>query len=181
MHSCYVLTNIPQAVQRDMRAYIAKHSSRPIPVGYSAADVREILTDTWNYFQCGGNSTLDDSRSELFGLNSYSWCGKDATFQSAGYDQLVSMFQSTSHPVFFSEYGCNQPPGEPRPFNEVRALYGTQMTSLSGGLVYEYSQEESDYGLVVVNANGSITLRADYDNLQVCFSLRPSFAPHPKS
>jgi hypothetical protein len=40
------------------------------------------------------------------------------------------------------------------------------MTALSGGLVYEYSQEESDYGLVVLNANGSVSLRTDFDNLQ---------------
>jgi hypothetical protein len=40
------------------------------------------------------------------------------------------------------------------------------MTALSGGLVYEYTQEEQDYGLTVVNSNGSITLRTDYDNLQ---------------
>ena len=40
------------------------------------------------------------------------------------------------------------------------------MTSLSGGLVYEYSQEEADYGLVVINGNGSISLGVDYDNLQ---------------
>lgn len=40
------------------------------------------------------------------------------------------------------------------------------MTSLSGGLVYEYSQEEADYGLVVLNSNGSVSLREDYDNLQ---------------
>jgi hypothetical protein len=160
------MLTIPQAVQRDLRAYISNHSPRPIPVGYSAADVREILVDTWNYFQCGGNSTLDESRSELFGLNSYSWCGEDATYESAGYDQLVSMFESSSHPVFLSEYGCNQPPGLPRPFNEVQSLYGSQMSALSGGLVYEYSQEPSDYGLVVINDNGTVTLRRDYDNLQ---------------
>jgi hypothetical protein len=51
-------------------------------------------------------------------------------------------------------------------FDEVQALYGPQMTSLSGGLVYEYSQEEQNYGLVVINSNGSISLRQDYDNLQ---------------
>jgi hypothetical protein len=153
-------------VQRDLRAYIAKHSPRTIPVGYSAADVREILEDTWNYLQCGGNSTTDASRSELFGLNSYSWCGAEATYTSAGYDQLVGMFGNSSVPVFFSEYGCNKPSGIPRVFNEVQALYGTKMTSLSGGLVYEYSQEESDYGLVVINGNGTVTLRSDYDNLQ---------------
>lgn len=71
-----------------------------------------------------------------------------------------------------SEYGCNQPPGQPRPFNEVKSIYGNDMTALSGGLVYEYSQEPSDYGLVVINDNGTVTLRSDYDNLQV--GSRPS-------
>lgn len=44
------------------------------------------------------------------------------------------------------------------------------MTSLSGGLVYEYSQEEADYGLVILNSNGSVSLRTDYDNLQKQFN-----------
>jgi hypothetical protein len=142
-------------------------------VGYSAADVRVILQDTWSYLQCMNTNTTggtDDSRSEFFGLNSYSWCGKDATYQTAGYNALVSMFQNSSIPVFFSEYGCNKPSGIPRPFNEVGSLYGPQMTALSGGLVYEYSQETSDYGLVVINDNGTVTLRADYDNLSAQYN-----------
>lgn len=44
------------------------------------------------------------------------------------------------------------------------------MTALSGGLVYEYSQEESDYGLVTINGNGSVSLRADFDNLQAQYN-----------
>ncbi len=34
------------------------------------------------------------------------------------------------------------------------------------GLVYEYSEEEEDFGLVVINSNGSITLKSDYNSLQ---------------
>jgi hypothetical protein len=154
-------------VQRDLRQYIAKNSARHIPVGYSAADVREVLQDTWAYLQCAiSGDSNDQSRSEIFGLNSYSWCGADATYTSAGYDTLVAMFKSSSVPVFFSEYGCNKPAGQPRPFNEVQALYGPQMTGLNGGLVYEYSEETSDYGLVTINSDGSIKLKADYENLQ---------------
>ena len=44
------------------------------------------------------------------------------------------------------------------------------MTALSGGLVYEYSQEEQDYGLLKINANGSISLWVDFDNLQGQYS-----------
>jgi hypothetical protein len=151
-----------QAVQRDLKNYIAKHSDRTIPVGYSAADVREILEDTWAYLQC--NHDEDKSRSDFFGLNSYSWCGGDATFETAGYNLLVDMFKNSTIPVFFSEYGCNKV--MPRVFNEVQALYGSEMTSMSGGLVYEYSLEESDYGLVQINDNTTVTLLKDYDNLQ---------------
>lgn len=74
------------------------------------------------------------------------------------------MFRNSTIPVFFSEYGCNRV--QPRVFDEVQALYGPDMTDLSGGLVYEYSQETSDYGLVNINQNGTVTLRIDYVNLQ---------------
>lgn len=40
---------------------------------------------------------------------------------------------------------------------------------LSGGLVYEYSEETDDYGLVNINANGSAQLLPDFDTLQAQF------------
>ncbi|KAF2129248.1 glycoside hydrolase family 72 protein [Dothidotthia symphoricarpi CBS 119687] len=154
-----------RAVQRDLKNYIKNHADRTIPVGYSAADVREILQDTWAYMQCAHDD--DMSSSDFFGLNSYSWCG-EATFQTSGYDGLVSMFNETAIPIFFSEYGCNEV--KPRVFTEVEALYSDQMKVLSGGLVYEYSFESADYGLVTINSNGSVSLLQDYDNLQERFN-----------
>ncbi len=122
-----------RAVTRDVKDYVAKHASRPIPVGYSAADVREILFDTYNYFQCGDED--DTSRGDIFALNSYSWCGK-SNIKESSYDQLVSFFKDSSVPVFYSEYGCNTP--SPRVFTEVQAIYGPEMnTVFSGGVVYE--------------------------------------------
>ncbi|QIW98945.1 hypothetical protein AMS68_004463 [Peltaster fructicola] len=146
-----------RAVQRDLKNYIAKHASRAIPVGYSAADVRSILQDTWAYFQCDNG---DNSGSDFFGLNSYSWCGSASSFQTAQYDQLVSFFSNSSIPVFFSEYGCNKP--SPRVFDEVAAIYGPLMTALSGGLVYEWTQDTDNYGLVNAYSNGSLQLRPDF-------------------
>ncbi|QSZ36107.1 hypothetical protein DSL72_007232 [Monilinia vaccinii-corymbosi] len=157
------------AVTRDLKNYIAKHCPRSIAVGYSAADVRDILLDTWNYLQCtttGDNS--DPSRGDLFALNSYSWCG-ESSYTTSGYDSLVSSFANTSLPVFFSEYGCNVP--APRIFTEVPVLYGPLMTPvLSGGMVYEFSQETSNYGLVTINADGSAQLLSDYTTLQAQFN-----------
>jgi 1,3-beta-glucanosyltransferase GAS3 len=37
---------------------------------------------------------------------------------------------------------------------------------MSGGLIYEYIQEVSNYGLVILNDNGTCSIRVDYDNLQ---------------
>jgi len=158
-----------RAVTRDLKNYIAKHSKRSIPVGYSAADVREILVDTWNYLQCTTTGdTSDPSRADLFALNSYSWCGA-STFTTSGYDVLVSDFSSTSVPVFFSEYGCNKP--APRVFTEVPVIYGPLVSPvLSGGMVYEYSEEPADYGLVQINSNGSAQVLPDYDTLQKQFN-----------
>lgn len=156
-----------RAVVRDMKDYIAKNAPRTIPVGYSAADVRNILADTAHYFECEmSNST--NSRIDFFGLNSYSWCG-DASYTSSGYNVLTEDFANATVPVFFSEYGCNEV--TPRTFTEVQALYGEEMTqAFSGGLVYEWTQEANNYGLVMINNTNTVTTLIDYDNLQKQFN-----------
>lgn len=149
-----------------MKDYIAKNCDRSIPVGYSAADVRTILTDTAHYFECEMKNS-SSSRIDFFGLNSYSWCG-DATYKSSTYNVLTNDFTNATVPVFFSEYGCNAV--MPRTFTEVEALYGEQMTqAFSGGLVYEWNQEANNYGLIQVNSNNTVTTLIDYDNLESQF------------
>ena len=162
-----------RAVTRDLKNYIAKNSPRQIPVGYSAADVSQILTDSWAYLSCDidGNSN-DPSRSDFFGLNSYSWCGPTsptANYDASSYNILIDTFGNTTIPVFFSEYGCNKV--EPRVFDEVPVLYGNMTSVMSGGLVYEYYQEASNnYGLVAFYSNGTAQLLIDYENLQKQFN-----------
>lgn len=118
---------------------------------------------TFNYLSCDiSNST--SSKIDFFGLNSYSWCG-DASIQTSGYDVLADDFGNTTIPVFFSEYGCNAV--TPRTFTEVPALYGPLMTKVfSGGVIYEYTEEPNNYGLVEMQSNGDITILTDYNNLQ---------------
>lgn len=70
-----------------------------------------------------------------------------------------------------SEYGCNK--GE-RQWQEVASLYGTDMTPVySGGLVYEYSEEGSNYGIVTITGN-TVTEDTDYAPLKAAFSNTPS-------
>lgn len=62
-----------------------------------------------------------------------------------------------------SEYGCNT---NTREFNEVKALYSEKMTGVySGGLVYEYTEEGSKYGIVKV-ADGDVEEKDDFDVLK---------------
>ena len=163
------ITAVPpylRAVTRDLKNYIAQNANRSIPVGYSAADVRPILANTFEYLTCAINGSKDDmTKVDMFGLNSYSWCGSSATFESSTYSQLIQILGNTTVPVFFSEYGCNKV--APRVFDEVQAIYGPDMdTVMSGGLVYEYSEEPDDFGLVKLHGNGTAQLLTDFDNLQ---------------
>ena len=158
-----------RAVTRDLTNYIAKNSPRLIPVGYSAADVRDILIDSWAYLSCGiDGQASDPSRIAFFGLNSYSWCGSTsmtANYDASGYDDLTETFGNTTIPVFFSEYGCNKI--MPRVFDEVPVIYGNMTSVMSGGIVYEYPQDiANDYGLVWLYDNGTAQIREDFDNLQ---------------
>lgn len=94
----------------------------------------------------------------------YEWCGL-STFEKSGFKDRTKEFQDYSKPVFLSEYGCNLV--TPREFTEVAALYGPQMTDVwSGGVVYEWTQENNRYGLVQINTSGEMELLGDYTNLK---------------
>jgi hypothetical protein len=160
-----------RAVTRDIKNYIKNNIDRQIPVGYSAADVREVLWDTWNYMQCDIEDEDDhESRADVFALNSYSWCGPRATFESSTFSDLVEGLRSTSVPVFFSEYGCNEPQPGLRYWNETQSIYGSDMVDVfSGGVVYEWTQESNNYGLVNVT-DGATHLMDDYVRLRDQFA-----------
>ncbi|AEY97335.1 FAER347Wp [Eremothecium gossypii FDAG1] len=160
-----------RAVQRDIKQYIEKHANRKIPVGYSAAQVLELQKPTLNYLQCNSkdgtteDEDLEDSRSDFFGLNTYKWCSSSHNWQTSGYAEMNQTYADTIIPLIFSEYGCNQ--RTPRTFEETTdGLYGGLTHSFSGGLIYEYSNEGNNYGLVEIEHNGNIRYRKDFEHLQ---------------
>jgi hypothetical protein len=84
---------------------------------------------------------------------------------------LISREISAKSEVSFSEYGCIT---SNRTFQEVSALYNTEMTGVfSGGLVYEYSQEGNGYGLVTINGD-SVVEDADFGYLQTALANTPN-------
>ncbi|OJD34304.1 uncharacterized protein BKCO1_2400021 [Diplodia corticola] len=155
-----------KAVTRDMRQYIGSQNYRKIPVGYSAADVDSNRFEMAQYMNCG----TDDERSDFFAFNDYSWCDPSSYSQS-GWESKVKKFADYSLPLFLSEYGCNT---NKRKFEEVASLYSDKMTGVySGGLVYEYAEEGSNYGLVKISGD-SVTNKDDFDAFKSALSDTPA-------
>ncbi|KAJ5239689.1 hypothetical protein N7468_004308 [Penicillium chermesinum] len=150
-----------KAVTRDIRAFLRARKLRHVPVGYSAADIDTNRLEMAEYMNCG----TDDERSDFFAFNDYSWCDP-SSFQISGWDQKVKNFTGYGLPLFLSEYGCNT---NERKFQEVSSLYSTDMTGVySGGLVYEYSEESSKYGLVKIDGS-KVKELGDYSALKEAF------------
>ncbi|KAJ2725471.1 hypothetical protein GGI07_001227 [Coemansia sp. Benny D115] len=148
-----------KAAMRDVKAYI-KSKGLSIPVGYATNDDADIRWQLQTYFDCG----TEEEQADFYGVNLYEWCGEEATFESSGYVNVVKNFTNWDVPVLLTEYGCNEI--KPRTFPEIKSIYGKDMTgTFSGGFVYEYVQEDNEYGLVSISGNKG-TKTADYDNFK---------------
>ncbi|EJS41817.1 gas4p [Saccharomyces arboricola H-6] len=146
-----------------MKNYISAHSPRTIPVGYSAADDLSYRVSLSEYLECKVDGKPENS-VDFYGVNSYQWCGQQ-TMQTSGYNTLVDAYRSYSKPVFFSEFGCNKV--LPREFQEIDSLFSEDMYSVfCGGLVYEFSQEDNNYGLVEYQKDDTVKLLADFERLK---------------
>lgn len=151
-----------KAAVRDTKKYISDKNYRWLGVGYASNDDVDIRDEITNYFNCGDSSDSID----FWGYNIYSWCG-ESTMEKSSYSEHVQYFKNYSVPVFFAEYGCNEPNGAAgRIFQETTALYNSEMTDVfSGGIVYMYFQEANDYGLVKIDSNDEATKLKDYASL----------------
>ncbi|CAK9441081.1 uncharacterized protein LODBEIA_P49500 [Lodderomyces beijingensis] len=158
-----------KAVIRDVKTYINSNAPRPVPVGYSAADDLNYRMPLARYLECANDNPLESV--DFYGVNSYQWCG-DQTFYSSGYNILVNDYKGYTKPIFFSEYGCNEV--LPRNFDEVTVLYTNNMIDVfSGGLVYEFTQEPNNFGLVAIQPNGDVKILRDFLQLQSKFDTLP--------
>lgn len=130
-----------KAAVRDSKAHIRSRNYREMGVGYATNDDELIRRDMANYFNCGDR----DSSIDFWGYNVYSWCGDDSSYELSGYKDRTEEFSSYPVPVFFAEYGCNDP--KPRLFEDVPALYGEEMSAVwSGGIIYMYFEEANTFG-----------------------------------
>jgi hypothetical protein len=155
-----------KATTRDMRQYISSRGYRSIPVGYSAADVSDNRMQTAEYFNCGS----EFERSDFFAFNDYSWCSP-SDFERSGWNGKVQNFTGYGLPIFLSEWGCIT---NGRDFSEMEALMSSDMTGVySGGLMYEYSMEENNYGVVELNGN-NVERLDEFDAMVEAFRQYPA-------
>ncbi|KAI4229755.1 MAG: hypothetical protein LQ349_006356 [Xanthoria aureola] len=132
-----------KAAVRDMKAYRDSKNYRKIPIGYSAADVPGLRPMLQNYLACGDD---DAERAEFYSLNVYEWCG-DSSYDGSGYAELQKNATGYNIPLFVSETGCRI--SRPRLFSDQAAILGPKMADTwSGTIVYEWIEEENDYGLI---------------------------------
>jgi hypothetical protein len=158
-----------KATIRDMKTHM-KAQKRYIPIGYANNDDEKTLQNIVDYFNCGES----DERIDFFGYNIYSWCG-DSSMEKSSYDKKTDMFKDYGIPVFFSEYGCNKV--RPRKFSDIPALYSSPMSDVfSGGLIYEFTEEANNYGLVKSNGNNFVKLEDfnTYKDQLSKLSLKPT-------
>jgi len=156
-----------KAVTRDMKRYIGAQADRRIPVGYSAADVKENIYQQAVYFACGDD---DNARSDFFAFNDYAWCDP-SDFKTSGWDQKVELYSNYSLPIFLSEFGCIT---NRRDWNEIEALMSENMTAVySGGLAYEFTIEDNGYGIVELGDDGAEP-NDDFDRLAAQFEKFPA-------
>ncbi|KAM0268540.1 hypothetical protein ACHAQH_009955 [Verticillium albo-atrum] len=154
-----------KATTRDVKNYMRARGLRQVPVGYSAADISENIWQAADYFNCGS----DDARSDFWAFNDYSWCNTD--FVTSGWNQKVQNFTDYGIPVFLSEYGCNTN-GE-RKFNEIESLMHSNMTGVySGGLMFEYTMEENNYGIIEIK-NDKVEELPEFANFASALSKWP--------
>lgn len=140
---------------RDMKSYIKNKGYREIPVGYemSASDNYDVMSF---YMACSNSSEAID----FLGISDFNWCSNN-TFLNSGYQAITDEYASYPVPVFFADYGCVDSlngASVPRTFQEVPYIYGTQMTNVvSGGIVFEYFQDDQDKGNQSLLANTNIS------------------------
>ncbi|KAJ2711450.1 40S ribosomal protein S27 [Coemansia spiralis] len=150
-----------KAAIRDMKVYLRSKGLKT-PVGYADNDDPDIRMNLINFFNCGD----EDSRADLYGINTYRWCGSQTDFKTSGYEDITSNMTDYTIPSLLTEYGCNKV--RPRTFTEIGSLYGSDMTGVfSGGFMYEYSEEDNDYGIVKVSyGSSSVEKVADYSTFK---------------
>jgi 1,3-beta-glucanosyltransferase GAS1 len=164
-----------KAAALDLKSYRDSKGYRQIPVGYSGADATALSPYLQNYLACGSDSI------DFFGQNQYSWCDP-SSFTTSGYNIVYANASGYPVPIFFSETGCNLNP--PRLFKDQAAVFGPQMNDeWSGAIIYEWSMEANDYGIVSYGASSATSgtpkpKAPDFTNLQSQWAtLNPTGTP----
>ncbi|KAJ7081999.1 1,3-beta-glucanosyltransferase [Mycena belliarum] len=173
-----------KAAARDTKAYLTSISSSAL-VGYADIDgASAFRTGVAKYLSCDPSESGSGATAiDLFGLNSYAWCGNAS---ATTYDTLNAEFADYNVAAYFSEFGSlNCDPGT-RPWTETGTLFAAPMTDVwSGGIAFSYFPVIStgrQFGMATLSAdNATASTNADFANLaaqyaKVAFVTSPAKA-----
>jgi len=153
-----------KALTRDIHRYQKEcnETMRRVPLIYADMDMgppyRELVG---RYLSCETESA--DDAVDAYGLNVYSWCDKEffddsgkASFEFSPYSPIREEFKAFTKPLLFTEFGCTQgefmtdcPYRGGRTFPDVKTFFNEFKEILSGGVAFEFSMEDNQYGLAL--------------------------------
>jgi len=173
-----------KAAARDIKAYLKSKSINAL-VGYAAVDAPKSWRNPFaDYLSCdisGQNS--GDTSVDIYGLNNYEWCG-NSTFANAWQGTNNDYANSKlAVAAYLSEFGCLNPSGGPRSWQEVGSLFSSDMSGIwSGGIAFNYFPAQSaagQFGMVTISFDGStVNTSQDFDNLKSEYgSVSPPSTP----
>lgn len=148
-----------KAAIRDLKKWMKREKINYIPLGYAAIDNDNIRIPEARFFASGD----EEERADFYGINIYSWCG-DSDAVKSSYLQRKDDFKRFPIPVIFSEYGCNTI--KPRTFSDAKSLFGDLDDVFSGGILYQYSEEINNYGIIRKTPVGIEKIEPEYSTFK---------------
>ncbi|OMJ22474.1 1,3-beta-glucanosyltransferase GAS2 [Smittium culicis] len=125
---------------RGIKNYL-KYKNINIPVGYSGLNNYDISSSSQRYFSCGSDP--------LETADFYGFIMRDDNVNSSKYRVNYNIYSYC--PSFASEYGIENESG----IDDINHVYNLKSSILSGGFLFEYSDNGNGYGIVDVNYGNS--------------------------
>ncbi|KPI37653.1 pH-responsive protein 1 [Cyphellophora attinorum] len=177
-----VAAEVVMAVVRDVKCYMRvvadRMGGRVVPVGVADAEWAAIESPSPAFYTAGSKQQQVD----FYAFTNYQCWPSTAEDGRQKWRALLGKLKAIGVPVVVSEYGNNSI--EPRSFDETIQLYGDEMRAVvSGGFVYEFTQEANRYGLVVIEDGSAVklpdfaTLRAKLSEVKELLVDSESIAP----
>jgi len=160
-----------KALVRDVHQWQAScaQGMRVVPLVYATQDMgHPVRKSIGDYLTCSFEG--EDDIIDVVGLNTYCYCIDGVPYTSSNpYFGINEDYKNYEKPFIFTEFGCTNA----RHFDQVEQMMTNMQETMSGGLVYEYS-DHGGYGVVTnkgtMCSHVALTWKDQAYNLQSAYS-----------